>query len=123
MHQRQAILVVIAFLQVLVVSRILMNVNTELQKLELRRNARCTSAKRDREDDELALIGAFICPQKRVRRFWIDARSNHWIVRVLDGMLLQEGQFDKAFRMSRNSFDVLHSVLGIFQRKSTKNNV
>ena len=100
-----------------------MNVNTELQELEFSQKARRANMKRNQEDDELALVGAFVCPQKRIRRFWIDARSNHWIVRVLDGMLLQEAQFDKAFRMSRNSFDVLHSVLGIFQRKSTKNNM
>jgi hypothetical protein len=52
----------------------------------------------------------------------VDARSNHWIIGVLDVMLLQETQFDKAFRMSRNSFELLHSILGTFQLKSMKNN-
>jgi len=32
-------------------------------------------------------------------------------------MLLQEAEFDNTFRMSRNSFSLLHSILGMFQLK------
>jgi len=46
------------------------------------------------------------------KRFWVDARSNHWINRVLDGALLQGEQFDRTFRMNRNSFHTLHGILG-----------
>ena len=116
MDQCQAILIVVAIFQVLLASRILMNVHTELEQLESRRHARRTAKKRKQDDNDLALLGALIYIQKTtVRRFWIDAQSNHWITRVLDGMLLQEAQLDKAFRMSRNLFDMLHSVLGLFQ--------
>ena len=67
------------------------------------------------EDDDIvnALIAFRIATfNYGFRRFWIDARSCHWINRVLDGMLLQGGQFDRAFRMSRNSFEALHGILG-----------
>jgi len=101
MDQRQAILIVVAVFQVLLAFRILVNVYTELEQLQSRRHARRTAKKRKRDDDDLALLGALIYKQKTtVRRFWIDARSNHWITHVLDGMLLQEAQFNKAFRMS-----------------------
>jgi len=116
MNQRQAILIVVAIFQVLLASKILVNVHTELEQLESRRHARRTAKKRKQDDNDLALLGALIYTQKTmVRRFWIDAQSNHWITCVLDGMLLQEAQLDKAFQMSRNVFDMLHSVLGLFQ--------
>ena len=116
MNQRQAILIVVAIFQVLLASRILVNVHTELEQLESRWHARRTAKKRKQDDNDLALLGALLYTQKTtVRRFWIDAQSNHWITHVLDGMLLQEAQLDKAFRMSRNLFDMLHSVLGLFQ--------
>ena len=31
------------------------------------------------------------------RRFWVDARSTHWVHRVMDGGILQERQFDQTF--------------------------
>ena len=48
------------------------------------------------------------------RTFWVDARSTHWVHRVMDGGLLQERQFDQTFRMSRNSFRTLQGILGNF---------
>ena len=113
MDQRRAILIAIAFFQLLLASRVLMGVVIELQQQEFNRKSRRIIKKRSREDDEMAIAG--LCSatqQKRIRRFWVDARSNHWITRVLDGMLLRAAEFDNTFRMSRNSFNLLHGILG-----------
>ena len=92
-----------------------MGVVIELQRHELNRKTRCMIIKkRSREDDELAMAGVLAAMQrKRIRRFWVDARSTHWITRVLDGMLLRAAQFDNIFRMDRNTFNLLHGILGI----------
>lgn len=73
MDEHWANIIVIAFFQVILASRILIGVFAELQQQELRRITRYTIKKRSREDDELALAGAFACQQKRMRRFWVDA--------------------------------------------------
>ena len=115
MDQRRVVLALVAFVQVILAFRMFTNANAQFQQLEFNRYSRHGCKKRRREGDDLALVtvGASICSQKRMRRIWVYARSSHWITRVLDGMLLRESQFDKAFRMSRNSFDVLHGLLGI----------
>lgn len=114
MDQRRAILIVLAFFQVLLAARVLMGAVIEFQTQELNRKRRRIIKKRSREDNELAMAGIFAAIQKkRIRRFWVDARSNHWITRVLDGMLLRAAEFDNIFRMSRNSFNLLHGLLGI----------
>jgi hypothetical protein len=93
-----------------------MNVVIEFQRQEL---MHCRGRKRKRleDDDELALafmVGVLESESLyNLRRFWVDTRSNHWITYVLDGMLLQEEQFTKMFRMNRSSFDLLHGVLGM----------
>src|SRR5881394_1694899 len=46
------------------------------------------------------------------RRFWVDERSHHWITHVLNGNLLRDKRFEKTFRMSRKSFELLHGLLG-----------
>ena len=115
MDQRRAILIVLAFFQVLLAARVLMGAVIEFQQQELNRKRRRIIKKRSREDDELAMTGVSAAIQQKriVRRFWVDARSNHWITRVLDGMLLRAAEFDNIFRMSRNSFNLLHGLLGI----------
>jgi len=70
------------------------------------------------EDDELALalVAVALCGfDYNVRRFWVDARSIHWIHCVAEGVLLQEEAFQELFRMNRNSFEILHGLLGIYQ--------
>jgi hypothetical protein len=72
--------------------------------------------KRKRENNDLiAFLGAFGVAKTNCgfRRFWVDARSSHWIYRILDGMVLQGEEFDKFFRISCNSFNTLHALLGI----------
>src|SRR5436305_8723183 len=46
------------------------------------------------------------------RRFWADARSQHWVYHVSEGVLLQQDAFEKTFRLSRRSFNKLLSYLG-----------
>jgi hypothetical protein len=70
MDQRRAILIVIAFFQVLLAFRVLMGVILEFQQQELSRKSRRIIKKRSREDDELAMAGVFAATQqKRIRRF------------------------------------------------------
>jgi hypothetical protein len=81
---------------------------------------RIKKRKRRVEDDEFVLAFTTVAHpaiQYNFRRFWVDARSNHWITRVLDGALLQGTQFSSYFRMNRNSFAILHGILGTFMIK------
>ena len=48
-----------------------------------------------------------------VRRVWVDVRSGEWNTLLLNGIILQDEQFEKTFRMSLNSFVVLYDLLGI----------
>ena len=52
----------------------------------------------------------------KFRRFWVDERSQHWIRHVLNGKMLQDDRFEKTFRMSRDSFELLHGLLGTYLR-------
>jgi len=94
-----------------------MSLGVNIIQRELHQNSSQQSSKKRKRDNDEELFAFFAVVEvngyKR-RRFWVDARSNHWIRRVLDGMLLQETQFDKAFRMNRNSFETLHGFLGTY---------
>ena len=94
-----------------------MNATAEFQRQEMHRHERKHVSKRRRGDDELAMAFTAVALQEsqyNFRRFWVDAGSNHWISHLLDGVLLQEEQFAKTFRMNRNSFNALHSLLGMY---------
>ena len=41
-------------------------------------------------------------------------RSQHWIQMVLAEETLDDGDFQKTFRMTRNSFNQLHALLGTY---------
>jgi hypothetical protein len=96
-----------------------MNLASEFQRLEMHNHARrCVTKRKRDDDDELAVTFTAVALQEFVynfRRFWVDARSSHWICHVGDGALLQEEQFAKCFRMNRNSFNTLHGLLGTYQ--------
>jgi len=120
-HTRKRIITVLGGLFHLLVSFcVSISVVIEFQRQELmlpRGQKRKRVEKRRRADDELALTFMVAVleseSQYNLRRFWVDTRSNHWITYVLDGVLLQEEQFTKMFRMNRNSFDILHGLLGM----------
>ena len=113
MDQRQTNPVLATFFQILLASKAIMNVNEMLKRLKSHRHTKQARKNgHSSQHDDLTLIAAFVSQQRCTRRFWVDRRSSHWITPVLDGMLLQEAQFDKAFRMSRNSFEILHGILG-----------
>ena len=48
------------------------------------------------------------------RRWWKAPRSQHWIQMVLAEETLDEGDFQKTFRMTWNSFNQLHALLGTY---------
>ena len=47
-------------------------------------------------------------------RWWKAPRSQHWIQMVLAEETLDDGDFQKTFRMTRNSFNQLHALLGTY---------
>ena len=71
-------------------------------------------AKRKRDEYDLAVLAAAVPAfSASIRRFWVDVRSGEWNTFLLNGIMLQDEQFEKTFRMSRNSFAVLDDLLGI----------
>ena len=64
------------------------------------------------DHDEVALLLSTIKRRNR-RRVWAYARSTEWVRLVLRGFNLERGEFERNFRMSRNSFEQLHALLGI----------
>ena len=68
-------------------------------------------------DDELAFVLSVV-KRKKGRSAWMFARSTEWVrllIRGKDtkGRPMAAGIFEKSFRMTRNSFEQLHAVLGI----------
>ena len=71
-------------------------------------------AKRKHDEYDLAILATAVPAfSASIRRFWVDVRSGEWNTLLLNGIMLQDEQFEKTFRMSRNSFAVLHDLLGI----------
>ena len=62
--------------------------------------------------DEVALLLSTVKRRNR-RRVWAYARSTEWVRLVLWGLNLERGEFERNFRMTRNSFEQLHALLGI----------
>src|SRR5579859_7341031 len=47
-----------------------------------------------------------------IRRWWVQLRSHHWIEKVLsEELLIGHNEFEQNFRMSRHSFEQLHTIL------------
>lgn len=53
--------------------------------------------------------------RQRRRKAWVLARCDYWIKGTLNGQYLQDPEFQKTFRISRNSFEQLHALLGMFR--------
>ena len=94
-----------------------MTVMTAILPEESSRRQKILGAKRKRRDDD-DFENAFLLQAAAVgtlnhgfRRFWVDARSTHWLSRLLEGRMLQGAAFDRFFRLSRASFQQLHSTL------------
>jgi hypothetical protein len=86
-------------------------VEFERQQLKEDMDRRITKRKRDKYDFAV-LASAIPLFSSKVRRFWVDVRSNEWNELLLNGIMLQDEQFEKTFRMSRDSFAILHGLLG-----------
>jgi len=64
----------------------------------------------DDDDDEITVFSSLQKPQ----RPWAHERSKLCVNLVLNKKMLKgKGEFEKIFRMSRNSFAQLHALLGI----------
>src|SRR5947207_6766713 len=46
---------------------------------------------------------------------WVLARCDYWIKVTFNGQYLQDPEFQKTFRISHNSFEQLHVLLGMFR--------
>lgn len=70
------------------------------------------SNSRSYDDDDITLLLESSNKRKR-RKLWAHVRSSLWVNLVLQKKLLKdEGQYEKTFRMTRHSFEQLHSFLG-----------
>ena len=86
-------------------------VEFEWQQLKEDMDRRITKRKRD--DYNFAVFASAVPSfSSKVRRFWVDVRSNEWNELLLNGIMLQDEQFEKTFRMTRDSFAILHGLLG-----------
>jgi hypothetical protein len=93
--------------------RDVLNHAAEFERQQLRDKEHRRIAKRKRDEYDLAILAAAVPAfSGSIRRFWVDVRSGEWNTLLLNGLMLQEKQFEKTFRMSRDSFDVLHGLLG-----------
>jgi hypothetical protein len=64
-------------------------------------------------ENNLLLVMSTLHPQ--ARSIWMEVQSRHWIRHVLNSVLLHRKQFEDSFRMSYDSFEKLHRILGTFQ--------
>jgi len=109
--------VIIAIFSTLLVSRMFMILTALAQQRKSSQNRITRKRKWENESEAveaIAAAAAFQLGHNGPVRFWVDARSSHWITRVLDGTLLQGEEFERTFRMNRNSFHSLHAILGIY---------
>lgn len=83
-----------------------------LKRLQSRKKFHQGNGRHD--DDEMLLLLHMISMQTfyRHRRFWVDARSGHWVHHVSRGNILRDAAFEKTFRLTRKSFNKLLSILG-----------
>ena len=94
--------------------RAVLNDAVEFDQQQTREEEHRRVAKRKRDEYDLAVLAAAVPAfSASIRRFWVDVRSGEWNTLLLNGIMLQDEQFEKTFRMSRNSFAVLHDLLGI----------
>ena len=94
--------------------RAVVNDAVEFDQQQTREEEHRRVAKRKRDEYDLAVLAAAVPAfSASIRRFWVDVRSGEWNTLLLNGIMLQDEQFEKTFRMSRNSFAVLHDLLGI----------
>src|SRR5579859_6251231 len=66
------------------------------------------------DEPELALTLMTNKRKRGRRKIWVKDRCTYWKTGVLSGQYLQDPDFQDTFRMSRNSFNQLHALLGIF---------
>jgi hypothetical protein len=86
----------------------------EFDQQQIQEEERQHIAKRKHDEYALAILtAAEPAFSARMKRFWVDVRSNEWNTLLLNRIMLQDEQFEKTFRISRNSFVVLHDLLSI----------
>ena len=95
-------------------SRAVLNQVVEFNQQQRQEEEHQRVAKRKRDEHAVSVLAAAVPAfSASVHRFWVDVRSSEWSTLLLNGIMLQDEQFEKTFRMSRNSFAILHDLLGI----------
>ena len=80
-----------------------------VQRRHILRAREIEYSNRFQKDMELLLLPQWPHP----RRWWMAPRVHNCINMVLRGETLQDTEFRQTFRMTRNSFNQLHDLLGI----------
>jgi hypothetical protein len=86
-------------------------IQAEIQLEETNRQRRLKLLSTLNQPDE-ALEAILLIQSLPNRRWWMAPQSHGWCQMVLDGEMLQEEEFRSTFRMTRNSFNQLHALLG-----------
>jgi hypothetical protein len=84
------------------------------QKHENQHVAKCKQG----EEEDIAILGLIVPKLVEIghnfQRFWEDDWSQHWITHILNGNVLHDDVFEKAFCMNRDSFEHLHHLLSTY---------
>lgn len=90
-----------------------LNSAAEIEQQQLQEEEHRRVVKRKHEEYDLAVHAAAVPAfARKARQFWVDVHSGEWNRFLVSGVVLQDEQFEKTFRMNRNSFNVLHGLLG-----------
>src|SRR5579862_5035143 len=85
----------------------ILNNITEFEQLQLRQEDHRCVAKRKHDEYDLAVLVAAVSAFSRIDcRFWVDIWSGELDRFLVNGIVLQDEQFEKTFRMNQNSFNV-----------------
>jgi hypothetical protein len=91
-------------------SRAVLNDVVEFDQQQMQEEEHRRVAKRKRDEYALAVLAAAVPAfSTNIHRFWVDVRSDEWNRLLLNGIVLQDEQFEKTFRISRDSFRLCRS--------------
>ena len=91
-----------------------LNDAVEFNQQQVREEEHWRITKQKHDEYDLAFLAAAVPVfSASIHRFWVDVWSGEWNTLLLNGIILQDVQFEKTFCMSQNSFAVLHDLLGI----------
>lgn len=89
-------------------------IQAEIQLKETNRRRRVEFISTSNQQQDKALDDILLVQSLLNHRWWVAPRSHGWCQMVLNGETLQEEEFTLNFRITRNSFNHLHALLGTF---------